>query len=156
MPADLPALVRRWRELMTVHAGLEARLAGPLYALAPHGEQTYAATLRGQMGDRDCLVLVIDRPDHPADLDAYLTAGLGLRQPVFEAREVGMFFDLAVRPEVRRRGLATALADEAERWFAARGVKWAQVDFSLGNHLASGFWRQRGFEPVVAQAYRRL
>lgn len=155
-PADLPAIVRRWRELIAVHAGLASDHAPTLYALAPHAEQTYTATVRGQMSDRDCLVLVVETPGLTTDVDAYLTAGLGLRQPVFAQREVGMFFDVAVRPEARRRGLATLLVDEAERWFARRGVQWTQVDFSPGNSLASGFWRRRGFEPVLAEAYRRL
>ncbi len=151
-PTDLPAIVRRWQELMEAHAALDA----DLYALAPHAAETYAATVRAQMSDRDRLVLVVAGPAGTTEVDAYLTAGLGLRQPVFAEREVGMYFDVAVRPGARRHGLATALVEEAERWFRKRGVRWVQVDFSPKNALADAFWRNRGFDPLLSEAYRRL
>jgi len=150
-PADLPAIVRRWRELVAEHAAL----APDLYALAPHANATYTATVRGQMADRDALVLVAVTPDG-ADLDGYLTAASGLRAPVFVVRDIGMIYDVAVRPERRRAGVGTALLAEAARHFAARGVERLQVDFNPGNLSARGFWTRNGFKVLCAEAYRRL
>jgi ribosomal-protein-alanine N-acetyltransferase len=148
LPADLPAIVRRWRELVAEHAAF----APDLYALAPHADATYAATVRGQMTDRESLVLVVEGV---GDIDAYLTGGLGLRAPVYAVREIGMIFDLAVRPERRREGLGAALLAEAGRHFAARGVERLQVDFNPENGAARGFWTRNGFETLCVEAYRR-
>lgn len=148
-PADLPGIVARWQELMALHAAVDASL----FALAPHAPQTYAATVRGQMSDRDCLVLVAPSGDA---IDAYLTAGLGLRAQVFAEREIGMIFDVAVRPERRGQGLGAALVAEAEAWFRRRGATFAQVDFAPANTAASGFWQAQGFVTLLAEAYRKL
>lgn len=149
-PADLPAIVRRWRELVAEHADL----APDLYGLAPHADATYAATVRGQMADRDALVLVATPPDG-GEIDGYLTGGLGLRAPVYVVREIGMIFDLAVRPERRRAGVGAALLAEAGRIFAGRGVERLQVDYNPDNPSARGFWTRNGFETLCVEAYRR-
>jgi ribosomal protein S18 acetylase RimI-like enzyme len=149
-PADLPAIVRRWRELVAEHVAL----APDLYALAPHADATYAATVRGQMTDRDALVLVAT-PADDREIDGYLTGGLGLRAPVYVVREIGMIYDLAVRPERRRAGIGAALLAEAGRVFAARGVERLQVDFNPENPSARDFWTRNGFEALCVEAYRR-
>lgn len=149
-PADLPALVERWRELMAAHAALHPAL----YALAPHAAETYAATLRRQLSERDTLVLAAE--DAAGGIAGFLSGGIGLRSPIYAEREVGMIFDLAVRPDRRRQGVGQALLAEAEVWFRRRGVEWIQVDFAPGNALSRGFWTARGFEVLLSEGYRRV
>ncbi len=154
-PTDLPAIVDRWRELMAVHTALHSAL----YALAPHAAETYAATVRRQMSDVSCVVLVAEGAaaepgGRAATLDGYLTGGVGLRAPIYAHREVGMIFDVSVRPDCQRNGVGTALLATVDAWFTRKGLDFIQVDFAPGNALSEAFWRKNGFEVLLSEAYR--
>lgn len=146
-PLDLPALVTLWRALVAHHAGD----GDPLWAVAPHAPETYAAFLRQQMGLRRAKVLVAQGPD---GVDGYLVGAIGQRAAVWAQREIGMVFDLVVRPEARRGGVATRLLDAVSAFFAARSVTWVQVNYAPANAEAAGFWTARGFRPLLIEAYR--
>lgn len=146
-PLDLPALVALWQGLVAHHA----QAGDPLWAVAPHAPETYAAFLRQQMGLRRSKVLLAEAPDGVA---GYLVGAIGQRAAVWAQREIGMVFDLVVQPEARRSGVATRLLDAASAFFAARGVTWVQVNYSPHNAEAAGFWTSRGFRPLLIEAYR--
>lgn len=55
--------------------------------------------------------------------------------------------DTSVHPDLRRRGIATALVMEAVRIVRERGAEWLHVDFEP--HL-TGFYRACGFRPTEA------
>jgi len=95
--------------------------------------------------------LVAEGPD---GLDGYLVGAIGQRAAVWALREIGMVFDLVVRPEGRRAGVATRLLDAASAFFSARGVTWVQVNYAPNNAEAAGFWTARGFRPLLIEAYR--
>ncbi len=59
--------------------------------------------------------------------------------------------DTCVHPDLRRRGIATALASEAVRVARARGAEWLHVDFEP--HL-QGFYAACGFAPTAAGLIR--
>ncbi|MBB3590877.1 GNAT superfamily N-acetyltransferase [Rhizobium sp. BK529] len=59
--------------------------------------------------------------------------------------------DTSVHPDLRRRGIATALVKEAVRVARERGAEWLHVDFEP--HL-SGFYRACGFRPTEAGLIR--
>lgn len=150
-PADLPAIIDRWRELMALHHALDPAL----YALDDNGEATYRAFVRRQIDKRDSVVLVAD--DAPgAGLAGYLVGGLGQRAPMFRIRAIGMIHDLAVRPDRRRRGIARALVAGAVEHFRRRGVDCLQVDYDPQNPEAVAFWTAAGFAPRLVEAYQRL
>ncbi len=56
--------------------------------------------------------------------------------------------DVEVRPEHRRRGVATALADAAERATAARGAGRLRLAVSIGNEAAQALYRGLGYGDV--------
>lgn len=56
--------------------------------------------------------------------------------------------DVEVRPEHRRRGVATALADAAERATAARGAGRLRLSVSIGNEAAQALYRRLGYGDV--------
>ena len=149
-PADLDRVVARWREMMDAHQGLDAEL----YAVEPHADQSYRAFARRQMQDHRGLLLVADLPGDP--VVGYLLGGLGRRAPVYRVREVGMVFDLGVRPDQRRTGVGHALVAAAERRFHGWGLRWIQADFAPGNAPATAFWTGEGFATLLCEAYRSI
>jgi ribosomal protein S18 acetylase RimI-like enzyme len=156
-PADLPALVERWRGLVAHHA----RLGDPLWQPAPHAEETYLAFLRHQLTLRRSLVLLAETrvrsaPGRPGrtEVEGYLVGALGQRAPVWAIRELGMVFDLVVRPEARRTGVGTQLLEAAAEFFRSHGAEYVQVNYAQDNVEAVGFWSSRGFRPLLVEAYR--
>jgi ribosomal protein S18 acetylase RimI-like enzyme len=79
----------------------------------------------------------------PAPADAVVTA------------PVGMIEDCFVRPELRRRGVATELVRHAVGWLAENGV--ARVDLMVEADNAPGlaFWESLGFRPSRVILSRR-
>ncbi|MFC5757206.1 GNAT family N-acetyltransferase [Rhizobium sp. GCM10022189] len=59
--------------------------------------------------------------------------------------------DTCLHPDLRRRGIATALVSEAVRVARARGAEWLHVDFEP--HL-QGFYAACGFAPTAAGLIR--
>jgi ribosomal protein S18 acetylase RimI-like enzyme len=56
--------------------------------------------------------------------------------------------DVAVRPEHRRRGIATALAHAAERAVVARGFDRLRLSVSVDNDAALALYRHLGYADV--------
>lgn len=149
-PAHLPHIVARWAELMQTHQTVDPEL----FATAVHAPGTYKAFVRQQMEKRTGLVLVA--PAANGDVRGYLLGGAGQRGPTFAVRDVGMVFDLVVRPTDRRRGVGRALVNAALTAFRARGLTHLQVNFAPDNPEAAGFWMNFGFRPLLCEAYLAL
>jgi GNAT superfamily N-acetyltransferase len=147
-PGDIPAIVRRWRDLMKAHARLDPQL----YRLTPGAAETYAAFVRRRMGDRQTAAFVA--PEGDDDIAGYILGGVGYRAPIFEVQQVGMIFDLVVRPDTRRRGVGRALVGALRDWFSRHDIEWLQVNYSPDNPESSGFWQGMGFRPLLIEAYR--
>jgi GNAT superfamily N-acetyltransferase len=64
--------------------------------------------------------------------------------------ELGGIFDLAVRPEFRRRGLGARIAAAAAHWAAARGARWLWAQVSSSNTASLGL----NFTLGLREAYR--
>jgi ribosomal protein S18 acetylase RimI-like enzyme len=148
-PDDLPQMVSRWTELVAAHAALSP----DLYALTEGAPGTWRAMARRQMGDSDGLALVAVRR---GEIEGYLLGGVGRRAPYYAVREVGMIFDLAVRPASRRAGIGASLAAAARTHFKTRGVRWLQVNVSPDNPGAAGFWQTQGFKTLLTEAYLQI
>jgi ribosomal protein S18 acetylase RimI-like enzyme len=63
----------------------------------------------------------------------------------------GSFYRLAVRPEHRRKGLATMLLREGERRLRERGAVRLTAIVAEDETGAMGFWRAVGYEPQQHQ-----
>lgn len=148
---DLPPIVERWTELMATHRAIDP----VLYATAEHAEGTYRAFVRRHLDKPESVVAVATGADD-RDVVGYLVGGGGQRAPMFRVRQVGMIFDLAVRPDMRRKGVGRALVDAALVHFRSRGMAYVQVNFDPENPEAAGFWPARGFTVLLAEAYRPL
>lgn len=69
----------------------------------------------------------------------------------------GWIYSLGVRPEVRRRGVATALVGRAEEELARFGCPKVNIQVYEGNETGLAFWRACGYgNDGVASLGRRL
>jgi ribosomal protein S18 acetylase RimI-like enzyme len=64
----------------------------------------------------------------------------------------GSFYRLAVHPDYRRAGLATALLREGERRLQARGAVRLTAIVTNDDPVATGFWSAAGYERQGSQA----
>ena len=76
--------------------------------------------------------------------------------PILEEVERAEITDLGVREDCRRRGLGSALLDEALSWIALQGVSRVEVQVARGNAEGQAFWRARGFDPLMDVLHKRL
>jgi ribosomal protein S18 acetylase RimI-like enzyme len=61
----------------------------------------------------------------------------------------GALYRLAVQPSYRRRGIATMLVSEAERWLHEQGVRRMHLIASrAGGETAESFWISARYEPT--------
>jgi ribosomal protein S18 acetylase RimI-like enzyme len=68
----------------------------------------------------------------------------------------GAVDDVAVRPDLQRRGLGEAMMRWALAWFRQEGVRRAWLDVLLDNAPAMALYRKLGFTPgVTGLTYRR-
>lgn len=76
-------------------------------------------------------------------LEAYAISGAGDR--------TGYLQRLAVRPDRRRCGLASALVTDSLHWMRSRGLGSALVNTASGNRAALMLYRRFGFRPMADQ-----
>ncbi|MCP5150050.1 MAG: GNAT family N-acetyltransferase [Ectothiorhodospiraceae bacterium] len=72
------------------------------------------------------------------------------------ARRWGWIGDLYVEPRMRRRGIAAALLDAAERHFAAHGLTRVKLAFVARNVAARDVYVRRGYGPYEEIWEKRL
>ena len=62
----------------------------------------------------------------------------------------------ATLPELRGRGVGTALVEHALGWAAEDGFQAVTTDWRVPNLLSSRFWPARGFRPTFHRLHRVL
>lgn len=77
---------------------------------------------------------------HERGLSGFVIAGL--------SDDMGYVQRLAVRRDMHRQGIATALVSRALRWVARRGGRHSMVNTEVGNGAARGLYEKMGFAPL--------
>ncbi len=148
--ADLP-LLADWVVAFLEH--LRGSTADPYFTGAEFSRADAAAGIEAAMA-ADQLVLVAEIDGRPV---GYLLARIETpyvrESPI---REIGHISHCYVEPAARRRGVVRSLVREAEEWFRARDLPYAQLSYQLANDLAAATWSKLGYEPFRVYARRRL
>ncbi len=136
--ADREAVLDLWLELIEYHRSID-----PDYPKALGIREAVAEEIRRGIGARDCTVVVAERD---GALQGFVFAEIEPSTGEV-AGEPGpcWIHELFVVPEERRRGIASALLDEADRFFGERAQGRVVVRVESGNRDGMRFWRRRGF-----------
>ena len=76
--------------------------------------------------------------------------------PLLTGEAVPFIGPTSVRPDVRGRGVGTALVDAALEWCREHDFEWVGVSFNTANLLSRRFWTRAGFRPGGWKLARRL
>jgi len=140
-PADMPAILSLWIEMMEHHAALDNR-----FRPSEEGPASFNKALLEWLADEYIMVLVADaRPE----LIGY-AIGYDRENPrVILPPRYGYITDMAVTASRRRQGVASALFDGLKDWFRERGLQSIRLNVAHTNPLSQGFWRSKGFEDYM-------
>ncbi|MBN1661873.1 MAG: GNAT family N-acetyltransferase [Anaerolineae bacterium] len=90
--------------------------------------------------------------EHEADGVVGVIFGRVVTNSRYDPPRAGSIDQAYVRPDHRRRGVATRLVAAVCDYFAAEGVQDLSLRYVAGNEEAAGFWAARGFAPRIITA----
>jgi ribosomal protein S18 acetylase RimI-like enzyme len=70
-----------------------------------------------------------------------------VEEPMLEISPIGILKELYVRPEYRRRGIATRLVEEMSEFLHKKGAKAIAAEFPSRNEVAEAFYEKISFRP---------
>lgn len=144
-PADVPAILDLWDEMMQLHAGLDAR-----FLLKPDGRESFGAALHEWLVAEHIVILVADAGSE------LIGFGIGLDRenpPVFLPERSGYVTDMAVTASWRRGGVGRALYAGLVQWFQSRGLSTVRLSVAHHNPVSQAFWRAMGLTDYLDQMW---
>lgn len=146
--ADLDRVAALWTAITHHHESLD-----PLFRMRPGADSELGELLRAIARDPDAAIFVYD---DGGDLPGMCIVRIDHAPPIMVEVERAEITDLGVRPDARRRGIGSALVDEALRWVRESGVGRVEVQVAVGNAEGQAFWRARGFGDLMDVLHKRL
>lgn len=147
-PGDLDAAIMPMSTLIWDHQAGPPAFTGLTPPSAPDVRESWAESF--ELPDDALFIAELDgRPAgfvllHPDDPDV----GVGVRHVKLSTA--------ATMPDLRGRGVGTALTEHALRWAADAGYDAVTTDWRVPNLQSSRFWPARGFRPTFHRLHRVL
>jgi GNAT superfamily N-acetyltransferase len=141
---DLPHLLRLYHELDETHRSRHPELF-------PTSIERDPARIESMLGDSQMRILVATLPADDSGLVVGFARAIDVRTPgngILLARRFVLVDELAVMPEHRRAGVASALLSEVEVWARQLGIDALEVTVWAFNQAASELYAQRGFSTM--------
>jgi ribosomal protein S18 acetylase RimI-like enzyme len=147
---EIDRVAALWGLITDHHAALD-----PLFRMrrGPVADGELRELLRALHRDPDAEILVYDRNGTPEGL---CIVRIDRAPPILEETERAEITDLGVRPELRRRGIARQLVEEAQSWVRDRGVARIEIQVATGNREGQAFWRSIGYGALMDVLHKRL
>ncbi len=138
--ADEDDVVRLWMDLLRSQSLLDARFS-PADDAQVRWRNDFGEWLDRE--SRRIFVAVLD-----GRIRGFITAERSSPAPIFESRAEIYIDELFVEPEVRRRGLATALVGAVRAWAESLGAERIRAGLVAANEEARSFWKFVGGETI--------
>lgn len=138
---DLDSIAALWQELMDFHKALD-----PHFTRSSDGHKKFAEFIRGHILSDESCVLV---GESGGNVVAYCLATVASKPPVFEEKQYGAVFDLAVCESFRRQGIGEQLFTVVQNWFRQKNIHRIEIRVVLSNETSTAFWRKMGFSPYL-------
>ncbi len=145
---DLETIGLLWQEFMDFHKERD-----PAFTRSADGHEHFKEFLSGHLEKESSLVLVAEQD---GDVVGYCLAMLAKFPPVFENRDYGTIYDLAVTQRWRKAGIGEKMYKAAEKWFSEKGIHRIELRVVVSNEIAKAFWRKMGFKPHVENLYKKI
>jgi ribosomal protein S18 acetylase RimI-like enzyme len=145
---DVDRVAALWTAITRHHESLD-----PVFRMRDDADGELTELLRMIARDPDAAILVYD---DEGDLLGLCIVRLDRSPPIMREVERAEITDLGVREGARRRGIATAMLDEALAWVKQSGVSRVEVQVATGNREGQAFWRARGFGDLMDVLHKRL
>ncbi len=133
---DVGPIVRLWREMWDFHAPTD-----PRFQATPAADVAMASWIEMHLESDRSVVLAAE--DGRSAVEGYLLGMILENFPGLPAQFYGRVSEIAVNR--RRAGVGSGLLEAAHAWFRERGVPYVEVDVSVKNPVARGFWRKQGY-----------
>ena len=138
---DLEVIGWLWQEFMDFHRERDLH-----YSRSADGHERFKEFVAGHIVSENSCVLVAEKV---GGVIGYCLATLARYPPVFNEREYGMVFDLAVTERYRRMGVGEEMYQLVQSWFAERGIHRIELRVAVTNEASTAFWRKMGFMPYT-------
>jgi ribosomal protein S18 acetylase RimI-like enzyme len=145
---DLDRVAALWTAITRHHESLD-----PVFRMRDDADGELTELLRMIARDPEAAILVYD---DEGDLLGLCIVRLDRSPPIMREVERAEITDLGVREGARRRGIATAMLDEALAWVKQSGVSRVEVQVATGNREGQAFWRAREFGDLMDVLHKRL
>ncbi len=138
--ADMPGIVRLWRELMDHHRPFD-----PYLQPRVGGQRIFAGWVRKGLKSRKQLVLVAESDGR---LLGYTLAHIRTLASPIRQIPYGSIMDMCVTKSARRKGVGKRLFLGVQEWIRAKGLSRLEVGYLPANRHAISFWHKMGFRPL--------
>lgn len=145
-PADLPAIVELWKDLMDFHYNLDS-----FFSRSKDGHENFLKWVEKEMESDSAELFVADSS---GKILGYIKIEISNYPPVFELKKYGMISDAAVATEYRRKGIGEALYQRAMDWFKDKEIERIELRVANVNTVAQGFWKKMGFIPYMTTMFK--
>jgi ribosomal protein S18 acetylase RimI-like enzyme len=137
---DVEPVVRLWREMWELHTPLD-----PRFEISPAADVVMEKWIEDSLQGERAAVFVAE--SSPGLLLGYLHAMILENPPVVPHIFYGYVSEIAVHQ--RREGVGTRLLEAAHAWFREKRLPYVEVNVSIRNPIARGFWRKRGYSEFL-------
>jgi ribosomal protein S18 acetylase RimI-like enzyme len=144
---DVEPIVRLWREMWEFHAPLD-----PRFEISPAADFVMEKWVEESLQSQRAALFVAE--ESPGALEGYCHAMILENPPVVPWQFYGYVSEVAVHR--RREGVGTRLLEAAHAWFREKGLPYAEVNVSVKNPVARGFWRKQGYSEFLERLRREL
>ena len=136
-PADVPAILLLWQEMMQHHYALDNR-----FEPSAEGAASFHQALQEWLQKENMRILVADAG---GELIGYAVGIDRDGPPVLLPPRFGYISDMSVAAAHRRQGVARALLAGLTDWFRERGLSTIRLSVAHANPQSQAFWRAMGF-----------
>jgi ribosomal protein S18 acetylase RimI-like enzyme len=144
---DVEPIVRLWREMWEYHSPLD-----PRFEISPAADVVMAKWIEDSLQNERSALFVAE--ETPGAVEGYCHAIIQEYPPVVNRVLFGYLSEIAVHR--RREGVGSRLLDAAHAWCREKGIPYAEVNVSVKNAVAQGFWRKHGYTEFIERLRRDL
>jgi len=149
VPADVPAIVELWKELMDFHRAVDT-----VFTRRRSGHKAFAEYLSKEYIGGDHRRAWVAQAEQ--NVVGFCLAAIKDYPPVMILKQYGHLEVLSVAKRWRGKGVGKKLLKCARRWFCKKGMSRVEVHYLSANELAAGFYAKMGFRPYLETVFLKI